>query len=234
MLWRCVRSWEAAGVNEGGWKGINTPPTSSDRYVYFLGVPDHPVLVRIIRASNRIGQNTLRNSHGRIIRPRVGWSDPDPTQHSFKHEKLSRIPRAGSSGHGVGSSDRWQKVSGLEAGSSGLGNLEGRFSQERISFQTEALWQPGSIDSIPLYSTVVLYSNSKRKSELNHQWTPPSYIFELGTFFSSSSQLFHFIFAHNFIKGGIKFMNCKRQNGRALPKYVHKQLKVVSNTNAHI
>jgi hypothetical protein len=29
-------------------------------------------------------------------------------------------------------------------------------------------------------------------------------------------------------------MNCKRQNGRAPPKYVHEQLKVVSNTNAHI
>jgi hypothetical protein len=51
-----------------------------------------------------------------------GLRSDHPTQHSFKHEKLSRIPRAGSSGHGIGSSDKRLKVSGLEAGSSGLGS----------------------------------------------------------------------------------------------------------------
>jgi hypothetical protein len=50
-----------------------------------------------------------------------GLGSNHPTQHLFKHENLSRIPKAGSSGHGVGSSDRQQKFSGLEAGSSDPG-----------------------------------------------------------------------------------------------------------------
>jgi hypothetical protein len=135
-------------------------------------VPDHPAMGRIIR------QSTEGFKHiGRIIRPMAGSptqgggeqpGSPDHLAWGRGHWLVGRIirPRAGSSDP----DEFGRKVFSIKY-----------FISNWITLTTWINRQH------PPYSTVVLYSTSKWKFELNHQWTPPPYIFELGTFFSSSS-----------------------------------------------